>query len=56
MLTLFSRFAHDRYMQASIALRECHNTVEMHFVIAQTMMKYVRLPALALVMLCRTKC
>ncbi len=36
-----SSFAHDRYMQASAALRECFNTTEMHYVIAQTMMKYV---------------
>ena len=34
------RFAHDRYMQASVSLRECRNTTKMHFLIAQTMMKY----------------
>lgn len=33
------RFAHDRYIQASMALKEC-NTRKMHFVIAQTLMKY----------------
>ena len=33
-------FSHDRYVQASAALRECHNTQKMHFIIAQTMMKY----------------
>ncbi|KAI9852921.1 MAG: hypothetical protein M1838_003715 [Thelocarpon superellum] len=34
------RFAHDRYMQASVSLRECQNITKMHFLIAQTMMKY----------------
>ncbi|KAI9807747.1 MAG: hypothetical protein M1826_004457 [Phylliscum demangeonii] len=34
------RFAHDRYMQAAVLLRECQNTTKMHFLIAQTMMKY----------------
>ncbi|KAI9812357.1 MAG: hypothetical protein M1832_000445 [Thelocarpon impressellum] len=34
------RFAHDRYMQASVSLRECRDTTKMHFLIAQTMMKY----------------
>ena len=33
-------FSHDRYVQASAALRECHNIQKMHFIIAQTMMKY----------------
>lgn len=33
------RFAHDRYIQAAVALKEC-NTRKMHFVIAQTLMKY----------------
>ena len=34
------RFSHDRYMQASTALRECHNLAKMHFIICQTLMKY----------------
>lgn len=34
------RFAHDRYMQASVSLRECRNVAKMHFLIAQTLMKY----------------
>ncbi|KUJ15514.1 HHK1, histidine kinase-group X protein [Mollisia scopiformis] len=33
------RFAHDRYMQAATSLGEC-NASKMHFIIAQTMMKY----------------
>ena len=33
-------FSHDRYVQASASLRECHNVVKMHFIIVQTMMKY----------------
>lgn len=33
------RFAHDRYIQAALALKEC-NTRKMHFVIAQTLMRY----------------
>ncbi|KAN0090377.1 HHK1, histidine kinase-group X protein [Hyaloscypha variabilis] len=33
------RFAHDRYMQAASSLRECNGT-KMHFIIAQTLMKY----------------
>ena len=33
------RFAHDRYMQAASSLREC-NGPKMHFIIAQTLMKY----------------
>jgi signal transduction histidine kinase/predicted ATPase/DNA-binding response OmpR family regulator len=33
------RFAHDRYVQAAAALREC-NPRMMHFVIAQTLLKY----------------
>ncbi|KAK3387091.1 hypothetical protein B0H63DRAFT_541252 [Podospora didyma] len=32
------RFAHDRYIQAASALKEC-NAREMHFVIAQTLLK-----------------
>ncbi|MCJ1313739.1 hypothetical protein MMC25_007419 [Agyrium rufum] len=37
------RFSHDRYMQASTSLRECHNLEKMHFVICQTLMKYFNL-------------
>ena len=37
------RFSHDRYMQASTALRECHNLAKMHFIICQTLMKYFSL-------------
>lgn len=33
------RFAHDRYIHASSALKEC-NAQKMHFIIAQTLMKY----------------
>lgn len=33
-------FSHDRYIQASVQLRECHNVAKMHFIITQTMMKY----------------
>ncbi|KAK4202615.1 putative signal transduction histidine-protein kinase [Triangularia verruculosa] len=33
------RFAHDRYIQAASALREC-NSLKMHFVIARTLLKY----------------
>ncbi|KAM3075987.1 Chk1 protein kinase [Clarireedia jacksonii] len=33
------RFAHDRYVQAASALRECSGP-KMHFMIAQTLMKY----------------
>ena len=33
-------FSHDRYVQASAALRECHDVEKMHFYIAQTLMKY----------------
>lgn len=33
-------FSHDRYIQASASLRECHNVEKMHFTIARTMMKY----------------
>lgn len=36
-------FSHDRYVQASASLRECHNVEKMHFIIAQTMMKYSNL-------------
>ena len=33
------RFAHDRYIQAAASLREC-NSPKMHFIIAQTLLKY----------------
>lgn len=33
------RFAHDRYVQAAASLREC-NGPRMHFIIAQTLLKY----------------
>ncbi len=33
------RFAHDRYIQAASKLKEC-NSRKMHFIIAQTMLKY----------------
>lgn len=33
-------FSHDRYIQAAASLTECRNTEKMHFIIAQTMMKY----------------
>ncbi|KAK6955529.1 hypothetical protein Daesc_003169 [Daldinia eschscholtzii] len=33
------RFAHDRYVQAAASLKEC-NTPQMHFVIAQTLLKH----------------
>ncbi|KAL9602694.1 MAG: hypothetical protein Q9219_001684 [cf. Caloplaca sp. 3 TL-2023] len=33
-------FSHDRYVQASASLRECHDAERMHFYIAQTLMKY----------------
>ena len=35
------RFSHTRYLRAANAMRECHNTTKMHFIIAQTMMKYL---------------
>ena len=35
------RFAHGRYLRAANSMRECHNTTKMHFIIAQTMMKYI---------------
>ncbi|KAI9806636.1 MAG: hypothetical protein M1825_006093 [Sarcosagium campestre] len=34
------RFSNDRYMLAAASLRECSNIKKMHFIIAQTMMKY----------------
>ena len=33
-------FSHDRYVRASASLRECQDVEKMHFIIAQTMMKY----------------
>ncbi|KAL8989575.1 MAG: hypothetical protein Q9177_001563, partial [Variospora cf. flavescens] len=36
----FFSFSHDRYVQASASLRECHDVEKMHFYIAQTLMKY----------------
>lgn len=33
-------FTHDRYVRASASLRECRDVEKMHFIIAQTMMKY----------------
>lgn len=36
-------FSHDRYVRASASLRECHDTEKMHFIIVQTMMKYLDL-------------
>ncbi|KAL1960905.1 hypothetical protein VTO42DRAFT_5889 [Malbranchea cinnamomea] len=35
------RFAFDRYAQAVASMRECGNKKKMHFIIAQTMMKYL---------------
>ena len=34
-------FSHDRYIRASASLRECQDVEKMHFIIAQTMMKYL---------------
>ena len=34
-------FSHDRYVRASASLRECHDVEKMHFIIVQTMMKYL---------------
>ncbi|KAI9827133.1 MAG: hypothetical protein M1819_007024 [Sarea resinae] len=34
------RFSHDRYIQAAASLRESDDLPKMHFIIAQTMMKY----------------
>ena len=36
-------FSHDRYVRASASLRECQDVEKMHFIIAQTMMKYLDL-------------
>jgi signal transduction histidine kinase/predicted ATPase/DNA-binding response OmpR family regulator len=35
------RFSHTRYLRAANSMRECHNTTKMHFIIAQTMLKYL---------------
>ena len=35
------RFSHSRYLHAANAMRECHNTSKMHFIIAQTMIDYL---------------
>ena len=37
------RFSHDRYVRASASLRERQNAEKMHFIIVQTMMKYLDL-------------
>lgn len=34
------RFAFDRYAQGVTLMKQCHNQEKMHFIIAQTMMKY----------------
>ncbi|KAG5974062.1 hypothetical protein E4U55_000128 [Claviceps digitariae] len=38
------RFAHDRYVNASLALKEC-NSRRMHFIISQTLLKYYAVEA-----------
>ncbi|RMD43729.1 hypothetical protein DV735_g1398, partial [Chaetothyriales sp. CBS 134920] len=35
------KFTNSRYLQAANAMRECHNTAKMHFVITQAMMSYL---------------
>lgn len=35
-----ARFSHDRYVQAATSLAEARQVEKMHFIIAQTMMKY----------------
>ncbi|KAM5429440.1 Chk1 protein kinase [Microsporum canis] len=35
------RFSSDHYAQAVASMRQCHNLEKMHFIIAQTMMKYL---------------
>ena len=35
------RFSHNRYLRAANSMRECYNVKKMHFIIAQTMMKYL---------------
>ena len=39
MLILYS-FSHDRYIKASESLRECQDVEKMHFLIAETLIKY----------------
>ncbi|KAG6014255.1 hypothetical protein E4U43_006758 [Claviceps pusilla] len=39
------RFAHDRYVNASLALKECSNSRRMHFIISQTLLKYYAVEA-----------
>ncbi|EEP82380.1 hypothetical protein UREG_07245 [Uncinocarpus reesii 1704] len=34
------RFSFDRYAQAATLMEQCHNPDQMHFIIAQTLMKY----------------
>ena len=36
-------FSHDRYIAASVSLRECHNAEKMHYIITQVMMNYPNL-------------
>lgn len=35
------RFTHARFLRAAGAMRECHNTTKMHFIITQAMMSYL---------------
>ncbi|RMZ87405.1 hypothetical protein DV736_g5366, partial [Chaetothyriales sp. CBS 134916] len=35
------KFTNSRYLQAANAMRECHNTSKMHFIITQAMMTYL---------------
>ncbi|KAF3491203.1 two-component sensor protein histidine protein kinase [Arthroderma uncinatum] len=35
------RFSSDHYAQAVASMRQCHNSEKMHFIIIQTMMKYL---------------
>ncbi|KAK2882686.1 hypothetical protein FQN49_000118 [Arthroderma sp. PD_2] len=35
------RFSSDHYAQAVASMRQCHNSEKMHFIISQTMMKYL---------------
>ncbi|GBF62082.1 autoinducer 2 sensor kinase/phosphatase [Trichophyton mentagrophytes] len=35
------RFSSDHYAQAVASMRQCHNVEKMHFIITQTMMKYL---------------
>lgn len=36
----FNRFAHDRYAQAVASTKQAYNHQKMHFIVAQTLMKY----------------